>query len=180
MAGIAKKNWRLLYFRTALIFRPQPMAASNQGWTSLVVGLSSRVVRGKSQRFSRCPRTNTTYSKENKKGKRILMDYYSDSYQANDSYQTGSEEGYRPSTGGPSGPSGGDSYQRQNSPPLLTEKIVTERKQFFLDLKENNRGRVVKITEDVRGRRDTIMVPIEVLQEFHDALGRILDYERGL
>jgi hypothetical protein len=24
------------------------------------------------------------------------------------------------------------------------------------------------------------MVPIEVLQEFHDALGRILDYERGL
>jgi hypothetical protein len=32
----------------------------------------------------------------------------------------------------------------------------------------------------VRGRRDTIMVPIEVLQEFHDALGRILDYERGL
>ena len=74
------------------------------------------------------------------------MDYYSDSYQANDSYQTGSEEGYRPSTGGTSGPSGGDSYQRQNSPPLLTEKIVTERKQFFLDLKENNRGRVVKIT----------------------------------
>jgi hypothetical protein len=108
------------------------------------------------------------------------MDYYSDSYQANDSYQTGSEEGYRPSTSGTSGPSGGDSYQRQNSPPLLTEKIVTERKQFFLDLKENNRGRVVKITEDVRGRRDTIMVPIEVLQEFHDALGRILDYERGL
>ena len=108
------------------------------------------------------------------------MDYYSDSYQANDSYQTGSEEGYRPSTGGTSRPSGGDSYQRQNSPPLLTEKIVTERKQFFLDLKENNRGRVVKITEDVRGRRDTIMVPIEVLQEFHDALGRILDYERGL
>ena len=108
------------------------------------------------------------------------MDYYSDSYQANDSYQTGSEEGYRPSTGGTSGPSGGDSYQRQNSPPLLTEKIVTERTQFFLDLKENNRGRVVKITEDVRGRRDTIMVPIEVLQEFHDALGRILDYERGL
>jgi hypothetical protein len=108
------------------------------------------------------------------------MDYYSDSYHANDSYQAGSEEGYRPSTGGTSGPSGGDSYQRQNSPPLLTEKIVTERKQFFLDLKENNRGRVVKITEDVRGRRDTIMVPIEVLQEFHDALGRILDYERGL
>jgi hypothetical protein len=101
------------------------------------------------------------------------MDYYSDSYQTNDSYQSGDGgDGYRRG--------GGDGYQRQSAPPLMTEKIVTERKQFFLDLKENNRGRVVKITEDVRGRRDTIMVPIEVLQEFHDALGRILDYERGL
>ena len=60
------------------------------------------------------------------------------------------------------------------------EKIVTERKQFFLDLKENARGRVVKITEDVRGRRDTIMVPVETLQEFYDAIGRILEHERGL
>lgn len=102
------------------------------------------------------------------------MDYYSDSYQTNDSYRSSGDDGYRRGGGG------GDGYQRQSSPPLMTEKIISERKQFFLDLKENSRGRVVKITEDVRGRRDTIMVPIEVLQEFHDALGRILDYERGL
>ena len=61
-----------------------------------------------------------------------------------------------------------------------TEKIITDRKVFFLDLKENNRGRVLKITEDVRGRRDTIMVPAETLVEFYEALGRIIDYERSL
>ena len=44
---------------------------------------------------------------------------------------------------------------------LHTEKILADRKTFFLDLKENARGMVVKITEDVSGNRDTIMVPAE-------------------
>jgi hypothetical protein len=73
----------------------------------------------------------------------------------------------------------GDRPPRQNNPPLMTEKIVTDRKIFFLDLKENSRGRVLKITEDVRGRRDTIMVPVEILVEFHEALSRIIDFDRG-
>ena len=42
--------------------------------------------------------------------------------------------------------------------PIASEKIVNERKIFFLDLKENQRGRFLKITEDVGGRRDTIML----------------------
>ncbi|MCB1237952.1 MAG: DNA-binding protein, partial [Verrucomicrobiae bacterium] len=45
----------------------------------------------------------------------------------------------------------------------------------FLDLKENDRGRFVKITEDVRGRRDTIMLPTEVLDDFIQALQQIAD-----
>ena len=61
----------------------------------------------------------------------------------------------------------------------MTEKIMADRKQFFLDLKENARGRVVKITEDVNGRRDTIMVPMDCLQDFYEAIGRLLDYDRG-
>lgn len=56
---------------------------------------------------------------------------------------------------------------------LHTEKILTERKTFYLDLKENARGRVVKITEDVGGNRDTIMVPVEVLADFITALQNI-------
>lgn len=53
---------------------------------------------------------------------------------------------------------------------LHTEKIIADRKVFFLDLKENARGRVVKITEDVSGNRDTIMVPAEILGDFIEAL----------
>ena len=59
---------------------------------------------------------------------------------------------------------------RSDNYPIHTEKIVSDRKIFFLDLKENDRGQFVKITEDVRGRRDTIMVPAELLDEFIDAL----------
>ena len=53
---------------------------------------------------------------------------------------------------------------------LHTEKILADRKVFFLDLKENARGKVVKITEDVAGNRDTIMVPAEILDDFIAAL----------
>ena len=49
-----------------------------------------------------------------------------------------------------------------------------------MDLKENDRGRFVKITEDVRGRRDTIMLPVEALGEFLDALNRVADYDDDL
>ena len=63
-------------------------------------------------------------------------------------------------------------YSGQN-PPIYTEKIVSDRKIFFLDLKENNRGQFVKITEDVRGRRDTIILPMEAMDEFIEALGRV-------
>ena len=73
---------------------------------------------------------------------------------------------------------GGDDDQQpqdrpRGAPPLHSEKIVGERKTFFLDLKENDRGRFIKITEDVRGRRDTIMLPVEMLRDFIEALQRI-------
>ena len=57
-----------------------------------------------------------------------------------------------------------------NQEVLHTEKILADRKIFFLDLKENARGRVVKITEDVSGNRDTIMVPAEIIGDFIEAL----------
>jgi len=70
---------------------------------------------------------------------------------------------------------GYDEERRQSDQPIHTEKVFTDRKIFFLDLKENDRGRFVKITEDVRGRRDTIMLPAEVLDDFISALQAIAD-----
>jgi hypothetical protein len=57
--------------------------------------------------------------------------------------------------------------------------VTVERKIFFLDLKENNRGRFLKITEDVGGRRDTIMLPAEAFQDFADALLRLVEFEKA-
>lgn len=53
---------------------------------------------------------------------------------------------------------------------LHTEKIIADNKTFWLDLKRNERGTVVKISEEVRGNRDTIMVPAEILGDFIAAL----------
>lgn len=54
--------------------------------------------------------------------------------------------------------------------PILSQKIRVERKQFFFDLKENASGRFIRITEDVFGRRDTIIVPTSGLGDFLEAL----------
>jgi hypothetical protein len=54
---------------------------------------------------------------------------------------------------------------------LRSEKIQIERKTFLFLLKENPRGRFLRITEDVGGRRDTIIVPAPGLEEFR----RVLD-----
>ncbi len=70
--------------------------------------------------------------------------------------------------------------EKVGADPLASEKISVDRKIFFLDLKENNRGRFLKITEDVGGRRDTIMLPAEAFQEFSEALLRLVEYEKNL
>lgn len=56
----------------------------------------------------------------------------------------------------------------------MSDRIQIERKQFYFDLKENPRGRFLRITEDVGGRRDTIIIPSTGLQEFMDMIGRAI------
>jgi hypothetical protein len=49
---------------------------------------------------------------------------------------------------------------------IKIEKIPIERKLFIFALKENPRGRFLRITEDVGGRKDTIIVPATGLDDF--------------
>jgi len=53
-----------------------------------------------------------------------------------------------------------------NEDTLKTEKIQIERKSFIFTLKENPRGRFLRITEDVNGRRDNVIIPSTGLEEF--------------
>ena len=53
-----------------------------------------------------------------------------------------------------------------NEETLKSAEVQIERKNFVLTLKENPRGRFLRITEDVGGRRDTIIVPSTGLADF--------------
>ena len=57
-----------------------------------------------------------------------------------------------------------------NEETLKTEKIQIERKTFVFALKENPQGRFLRITEDVSGRRDTIIIPAPGLEDFKKLL----------
>ena len=74
----------------------------------------------------------------------------------------------------------GTGGERMGSDPIASEKVAIERKIFFLDLKENQRGRFLKITEDVGGRRDTIMLPAPAFKDFLEALQRLVEFEAKL
>jgi len=57
-----------------------------------------------------------------------------------------------------------------NEDTLKTDKVQIERKTFVFTLKENLRGRFLRITEDVGGRRDTIIIPAPGLEDFKKLL----------
>lgn len=57
-----------------------------------------------------------------------------------------------------------------NEETLKTDKVQIERKTFVFALKENPRGRFLRITEDVGGRRDTIIIPAPGLEDFKKLL----------
>ena len=74
--------------------------------------------------------------------------------------------GDRPSAGPPKPP--------VNEETLKTAKIQIERKTIVLALKENPRGRFLRITEDVGGRRDTIIIPAPGLEDFRNLLDEMV------
>jgi PurA ssDNA and RNA-binding protein len=72
-------------------------------------------------------------------------------------------------------PYGHKPYNSSPKPPvneetLKTDKVQIERKTFVFMLKENPRGRFLRITEDVGGRRDTIIIPAPGLEDFKKLL----------
>lgn len=57
---------------------------------------------------------------------------------------------------------------------IASDKLQIERKLFFFDLKENQRGILLRITEDVRGHRDTIIIPATGLKDFAASLQKMI------
>ena len=61
-----------------------------------------------------------------------------------------------------------------NEDTLKSDKVQIERKTFLFTLKENPRGRFLRITEDVGGRRDTIIIPATGLEDFKKLLDEMV------
>ncbi len=72
-----------------------------------------------------------------------------------------------------------DPSSRQESV-IFEEKVLAFHKLFYVDFKENQRGRFLKITEKDGRFRSTIIVPEEAIEDLSHALSRIVDrYVRG-
>lgn len=58
---------------------------------------------------------------------------------------------------------------------IEAKQVQIERKQFNLELRENDRGRFLRITEEAHGRRNTIIVPSTGVENFTAAITEVLN-----
>ena len=64
---------------------------------------------------------------------------------------------------------------------MLKELFVqVERKLFVLALKQNERGRFLRLTEETHDQNITVIIPSTGLQELHQALGEMITASESL
>ena len=56
---------------------------------------------------------------------------------------------------------------------IASKELQIERKIFSIELRENGRGRFLRITEEAHGRRNTVIVPSTGLNEFMAAADEV-------
>ena len=59
---------------------------------------------------------------------------------------------------------------------LRTAHLRIERKQITFELKENLQGTFLRITEEVCGRRNSIIIPTTGLELFRDSLNEVIKF----
>ena len=63
---------------------------------------------------------------------------------------------------------------------LQSHSIRVERKQVTFDLRENSRGRFLRIIEEVSGRRNAIIIPLTGIDDFRDTLNEVIKFSKTL
>ena len=71
--------------------------------------------------------------------------------------------------------SGGRANSNGSVIDIFSGETLIERKTFIFDLKENPRGRFLRITEEVGIRKDIIIIPATGLHRFRDLLERAIE-----
>lgn len=57
---------------------------------------------------------------------------------------------------------------------IEAKELQIERKHFHVELRENDRGKFLRITEEAHGRRNTIIVPSTGVDDFTAAISEVL------
>lgn len=63
---------------------------------------------------------------------------------------------------------------------IEAREVQIERKHFQVQLRENDRGKFLRITEEAHGRRNTIIVPTTGVGDFTAAIGEVLGHSERL
>ena len=58
---------------------------------------------------------------------------------------------------------------------IEVKELQIERKHFYVEFCENNRGKFLRITEEAHGRRNTIIVPSTGVDDFTAAIDDVLE-----
>jgi hypothetical protein len=57
---------------------------------------------------------------------------------------------------------------------IEARELQIERKHFYVELRENERGRFLRITEEAHGRRNSIIVPSTGVDDFTATIAEVL------
>jgi PurA ssDNA and RNA-binding protein len=57
---------------------------------------------------------------------------------------------------------------------IEARELQIERKHFYVELRENDRGKFLRITEEAHGRRNSIIVPSTGVDEFTATIAEVL------
>jgi len=60
-----------------------------------------------------------------------------------------------------------------------SRELHVERKHFFIEYCENERGGFLRITEEAHGRRNSVIIPSTGLDEFEQKLDEVLSAALG-
>jgi hypothetical protein len=62
---------------------------------------------------------------------------------------------------------------------IEARELQIERKHFYVELRENERGRFLRITEEAHGRRNSIIVPSTGVDDFTATIAEVLTNNEG-
>lgn len=57
---------------------------------------------------------------------------------------------------------------------IASRDVQVERKHFYIEYRENDRGQFLRVTEEAHGRRNTVIIPSTGLIDFNNALQGVL------